>query len=121
MAYHGNAGYTRQKIRYSIEAIHALVADVRAHVPKTLTIDVPDGSTHPVHDLLLWNSKNAFRQSVVAFLDMCDLLETLNDESPLLEKLVAGTREQLKEWLDEVEGSALDREGDGQEPDGSFE
>lgn len=114
MPYCGDVGYTRNKQRDVIKAVHWFVRDVGAFVPADLLIPnvPPEYGTETVQTRLRWHAREAMRKAVVVFLDLSDLMEVLNDggEEPLIERLMTCTDEQLEEWLRIIEVQAIDRE-----------
>jgi hypothetical protein len=112
-----NLSYASEKFRYAFEAIHAAYAEtgrLRAAVPSAYAECPPDAPPiNPTCSTVQWELRQAFRQLLVGICEIHGMLDVLNiGEDAIISKLLAFSREELKEWIDRFEHNgqlAVDR------------
>lgn len=97
-------GYVVEKLRSSIETLHFAIR--RSPVP------VPPGQqgAEADADVAAASQRGTFMYALVSFLALHNMLGLAKDPSELSERLCAYKRNELRDWLDQVEqgGTVVD-------------
>ena len=112
-----NLSYASEKLRHSLESIHYAYADagwLRDAVPAPFAVSPQDSlPTNPTCSSVQWSLRHAFRQLLVGICEIHGMMDVLElGEDAIVNKLLAYSREDLKEWLDRFEHNgqlAVDR------------
>lgn len=100
--------YVAEKLRFAIERLHSAHHGTKSYIPDNLPMPSsapPDHCTNARDCYSLHDIDAAFRYAITAYLALNNLLAIANDHK-FLNSIVEMSREQLRQWLDNI-----DREG----------
>jgi hypothetical protein len=102
--------YVAEKLRSSLEMLHATVRCIREIVPDDLPLppgfkEFPDSVKQ---NWLVSPAWSAFRHGITAFCALQNML-ALADDQEMFERLLGYSTEQFRDWLDNIEREGLVR------------